>query len=47
MQLCGAAGLERNAQRHALAQQVLLPNDLTQRLRTQPLGQGNGCAVHA
>ena len=34
------AGLEGKAQGHALAQQVLLANDFSQRLGSQALGQG-------
>jgi hypothetical protein len=34
------ARLEGDAQRHALAQQMLLADDLAQRLGTQALGQG-------
>jgi hypothetical protein len=34
------AGLKRDAQRHALAEQMLLADDFAQVLGTKPLGQG-------
>jgi hypothetical protein len=43
------AGLEREPQRHAFAEQVLLANHLTQAFRAQAFGQGlvaMGCGVH-
>ena len=39
MQLCGWPDSKRQAQRHALAQQMLLADDLAQRARAQALGQ--------
>jgi hypothetical protein len=41
---CAAARLERHAQRHALAQQMLLADDLAQRARAQALGAGRWCS---
>ena len=40
MQLCGWPGFEGDAQGHAFAQQVLLPDHLAQGLGAQALGQG-------
>ena len=40
MQLCGWPGFEGDAQRHALAQQMLLADHFAQRPGTQAFGQG-------